>query len=88
MQYPLSAVPLSIAHPDGSRRQQKRGCLQTLFWMKLPSATYPKKISVIVEEGNRVFIDFNTGQHKKVLCLGDLELTDIEQKKIQTTHSH
>ena len=43
--------------------------------------------SLIVRDSSRGFIDFNTAEHRKVLCLGDLELSDLEWRALIGIHS-
>ena len=42
---------------------------------------------MIVRDSSTVFIDFNTGEQRKVLCLGDLELSDLERRALIGIHS-
>ena len=42
--------------------------------------------ALITEEALRTFVDFNTGDHRKVLCLGDLDLSVLEKSALIGFH--
>ena len=43
--------------------------------------------SLITDDAGRVLVDYNTGGNRKVLCLGHLELNDLEKSALIGIHS-
>ena len=43
--------------------------------------------SLIIDDARRTFIDFNTGDHRKLLCLEDLDLNQMEKSALIGLHS-